>query len=323
MRTRALALLALCALWSCSGGGTKTVPAALISSTGSAAAATSARFTITVPASSTTSSSVRTPKYVSAATQSIVITLTSVNGTPYTGSPASIATNLSTLTPGCSGSPLTCTVTAPAAVGSDVFSVVTYDAAQTLPFAAPTGNALSQATLSVAVIAGPNTVTTPLVLNGVAKTISATFTSDPHVSGSTAAGYSIVGNQPYTLTLAAQDASGATIVGVGAPTFTVTSGSNALAVSSSGNTATVQVQSYSSAPVAMTVTPSQGSAANIAFTTVQELWVASIGNGTVTGYVPEPTRQLPPTRSQVCMPPSDSPSTRAGTSGLQITTITR
>jgi len=84
---------------------------------------------------------------------------------------------LSTLTPGCSGSPLTCTVTAPAVVGTDVFSVVTYDAVQTLPFAAPTGNVLSQATLSVAVIAGPNTVTTPLVLNGVAKTISAAFAS--------------------------------------------------------------------------------------------------------------------------------------------------
>ena len=177
MRSRALALVALCALWSCSGGGgTQSVPAsAPTAPTGPAAA--SARFTITVPASSTTASTLRTPKYVSAATQSIVITLTSVNSAPYTGSPASIATNLSTLTPGCSGSPLTCTVTAPAVVGTDVFSVVTYDAVQTLPFAAPTGNVLSQATLSVAVIAGPNTVTTPLVLNGVAKTISAAFAS--------------------------------------------------------------------------------------------------------------------------------------------------
>jgi len=276
-RSRALALLAVCALWSCSSGGaSQSVPR-----TPSDA---SARFTITVPASSTTSSSARKPAYVSLATQSIVITLTSVNGRPYTGSAASTAINLSTLTPGCSGSPLTCTVTVSAVVGSDVFSVVTYDAAQMSPFTTATGNVLSQATMSVAVVAGPNTVM--VVLNGVAKTISATFASDPHISGSMASGYSIIGNAPYTMTLTAQDASGETIVGDGAPTFTVTSGSSAVAVSGSGNAMTVRVQSYSATRAQLTVTPSLGSAASVAITTVQELWVANEGSSTVTGYVP-------------------------------------
>jgi streptogramin lyase len=288
MRLRALALATLGVLWGCSGGGgSQSAPAVAPSApAGSVPAATSARFTITVPAASTTSSAARSPKYVSVGTQSIVITLTSVNGTQYTGNPASIATNLSALTPGCSGSPLTCTVTGPAAVGNDVFSVVTYDAAQTLPFTTPAGNVLSEASLSVAVVAGPNTVTTPLVLNGVAKTISATFASNPHISGSMSAGYSIVGNAPYTMTLVAQDATGATIVGNGAPTFTVTSGTSAVAVSSSGNTASVRVQRYSASPVQLTVTPSLGSAASIAFTTTQEVWVSNLTGNTVTGYAP-------------------------------------
>ena len=69
---------------------------------------------------------------------------------------------------------------------------------------------------------------TPLVLNGVAKTVTATFPTDPHVAIAVG-GYAIVGTREYLMTLAAQDVSGATIVGPGAPSFTVTSESNALA----------------------------------------------------------------------------------------------
>ena len=242
LRLGALALILSCALWSCSGGAGANGVAALnpiastppVSSTAPGPVAASARFTITVPSqSSVTASSARTPKYVSPATQSIIITLVSVGGIPFTGSPASIATNLSTLNPACTGTTsLTCTVTAAAVVGSDVFSVVTYDSAQTVPFTTATGNVLSQARLSVAVVAGPNVVTTPLALNGV----PASFTITPPAG---TAGTAFSG--PQAVIVAVKDAAGNTIVGSYANPVTLSdddlSGATTLATSGSDNPA--------------------------------------------------------------------------------------
>jgi hypothetical protein len=208
-RTRALALLTLTALWNCSGGGgAQSVPGAQSAvpppATTKTAVASTAHFTITIPVPATASSTARTPKYVSPATQSIIITLASVDGKPYTASPASIAANLATSNPACTGTPLTCTVTAPAVVGNDVFTVVTYDAVQTSTSpAAPAGNVLSRAGLSVAVVAGPNTVTTPLVLSGAVASLAIALASvvTPGVAGS------------LGVTVNALDADGNVIVG--------------------------------------------------------------------------------------------------------------
>jgi sugar lactone lactonase YvrE len=94
-----------------------------------------------------------------------------------------------------------------------------------------------------------------------------------------------VGSQPYALTVSPVDASGATIVGDGAPTFTVTSGTTAVAVSSSGtDTFAVEVHGYRSAPVNLTIAPSSGSATTIALTTVQEMWVSHYTTNTVVAY---------------------------------------
>ncbi|HTW83252.1 MAG TPA: hypothetical protein VMD91_04170 [Candidatus Sulfotelmatobacter sp.] len=145
------------------------MPASPPSATPGPATPTSARFTITVPNHGASSASARKPKYVSPATQSIVITLLTVNGTAYTGSPREVASNLTSTNPNCSGSPLTCTVTAPAVAGSDVFQVVTYDAQQTTPTpSTPAGNALSGADVTLTMIAGQaNADPTPLILDGV------------------------------------------------------------------------------------------------------------------------------------------------------------
>jgi hypothetical protein len=279
MRLRALALIVLCALWSCSGGGGTQGVAALapttgttpVSPTGSAPVAASARFTITVPApSATTSSSTRTPKYVSPATQSIIISLVSVGGVSYTGSPASIATNLSTLNPACTGTTsLTCTVTAPAVVGSDVFSVVTCDAAQSTPFTTPTGNVLSRASLSVAVVAGPNVVTTPLVLNGVPASFvivppagtAGTAFSTPQaviVMVKDAAGNTIVGSYANPVTLGDSDTSGTT-------TTLATSGSDnpsAGQLLSSSDVVTLSYTGLTVAPVSISATATGATTGN-------------------------------------------------------------
>jgi hypothetical protein len=292
MRLRALALIVLCALWSCSGGGgtqgvaavaptTGTTPA---SPTGSAPVSSSARFTITVPAqSTTTSSTTRTPKYVSPATQSIIITLVSVGGVPYTGSPASIATNLSTLNPACTGTTsLTCTVTAPAVVGSDVFSVVTYDTAQTLPFTTPAGNVLSRASLSVAVVAGPNVVTTPLVLNGVpasfaiappAGTAGTAFSQTVIIAVKDAAGNTIVGSYANPVTLSDGDTSGATTL--------ATSGSDnpsALQLLSSSDNATLSYTGLAIAGATISAAATGATAGNGSFTPTLQPIVVTTGD---------------------------------------------
>jgi hypothetical protein len=141
-----------------------TVPAPAAS--GTISPNTSARFTITVPVA-TALSSARKPAYISASTQSVVVTLVSVNGTAYTGTTATIASNLTPSNPACSGTPLTCSVSAPAVVGTDMYTVATYDAAQiaTSPDSA-LGNLLSKANVSVSVPAGQATTVT-LTLNGV------------------------------------------------------------------------------------------------------------------------------------------------------------
>ena len=181
---------------------------------------------------------------------------------------------------------LTCVINTPAIPGSDVYSVSTYDAAQTSSApVTPLGHLLSTATVPVTVVAGQaNTLTTPLVLNGVAQTVTTAFAAtDPHISGSTVAGYTIVGNASYNLTFTAQDASGATIVGAGAPTLT--SASSALAVTQiNATTYTVQVKQFSATPIMVTVSPALGSAPGIAFTPVQELWVANAALANVTAY---------------------------------------
>jgi len=287
---RALALVSFSALTACGGSGSHALPAtsSAMPPVTPGAPATSARFTIIVPPKSATAANARTPKYISSSTQSIVITLETVNGTAFTGSPASTATNLTTSNPACSSSSgtLTCTASAPAIPGADSYSVVTYDAQQSSSSpASPAGNILSEATLPITIVANQvNMPATPLVLNGVPASIAVTST-DPHVLGTQAAGYSLVGNRPYTITLAALDADNNTIIGPGAPTFTVTSGSSAITVSpASANTATVQVKSFSATPVMLTVTPSLGSAINVAFATVQEIWVSDLGTDSVTGY---------------------------------------
>ncbi len=201
---RALPLIVSASLCACSGGGSPAprapltaAPVVMPSSTPNATAPnTSARFTITVPNKTTPNGRTRSPKYISSATQSVIITLVSVSGKAYTGTPASIAANLTTSNPNCSGSPLTCSISAPAVGGSDVFTITAYDAQQaSMSPASPAGNALSTATTTVDVTAGQaNAVTTPLVLGGIVSKVAVALSPSSVTEGTPASNITVAVN---------------------------------------------------------------------------------------------------------------------------------
>ena len=204
---RVIVILLAGALAACGGGSVDSVPLTnSLSLAPPGPLSATARFTITVPAKTGI-----TTKSVSPASQSMIVTLVSAGGVPYVGSPASVAANLSTSNPACSGtSQLTCTVTIPAVVGNDMFSVVTYDAAQTSTSpATPAGNALSRASLTFAV-AGGNNAAPALVLNGVVDHVALALSSTTFTIG-----VPVTAAAPITVAVNAFDRSGNIIVGPG------------------------------------------------------------------------------------------------------------
>lgn len=148
-RSRFVVLLAasVALLTACGGGrghGTSVLPA----DRGLAGAANVA-FRITIPPRSS-SSSTRSPRYVSASTQSITVM---VNGGPRQ------IVNLTASSPNCNGgSPsLSCTVTVAAPVGADTFEFTTYDQTNAA------GNVLSHSSATQTIVAGvANTVNVTL-----------------------------------------------------------------------------------------------------------------------------------------------------------------
>lgn len=184
------ALLIGCAVAACSGGGGSTsLPAAPPHGT-TPAAHQNVAFTITVPAKTT---SARSPKYVSASTQSVSIVET--DGT----APAlpAVVQNTTPGSPNCTtaSGATSCTITVNANVGADSFTVKTYDAANA------TGNLLSSGTVQGTVVSGAAN-SFPLTLGGtVASFTLAATDAYPQVNGTT------------TLTAIAKDAGGNTIVG--------------------------------------------------------------------------------------------------------------
>jgi hypothetical protein len=187
-RTRALACAALLGVAVATGcsGGSKSVP----DTTGTV------KFSITVPLPSS-SSAARKPNFdAPSGTQSVSISLTSVNGTAQTGQ-ATVA-NLSGGSNGCttSGSQLTCSVSVTAPAGNDLFSVASY--------AQPNaqGTQLGKGTVSVQAVQG-QTTNAPVSLNGTVAGIALSL-GVPPVTGVAAT---------IPLVIVAKDSSGATIMG--------------------------------------------------------------------------------------------------------------
>lgn len=202
-RMRALAgaaLVGMAAAAGCAGGGGSTSPLPKAS-----AGPTSAKFSISVPLNQ--SSSVRKPNFdAPSGTQSVSISLTSVNGTKQSGSTPAVA-NLSASTAGCTtgSSTLTCTVTVSAVPGTDLYTVTSY------PQPNAQGTAIASGTASVTAVEG-QTATAPVTLTGTIASITLSLGTPP-IAG--------VANT-IPLVVIAKDSNGATIMGTYSTPITLT-----------------------------------------------------------------------------------------------------
>ncbi len=237
----------------CAGGGASS--SALLPAPGEPAAGAqtaSAQVVIKIPSNATgqSTASVRKPAYVSAATQSIAV---SVDG----GNP--VVQNLSPASPDCaqSGSSLSCTVPIPVTSGAHTIAFVTYDR----PGAA--GSKLSTNSVAATIVAHQlNTIR--VTLAGV----PASFQMGPSVafadiSGSATAGFSFFGAAAPSLLITTLDAGGDAIVGPGAPALAVSlkgvSPGSGIAVTAAGaanpNRFTLTSTALGAATLAVTATP--------------------------------------------------------------------
>ncbi|HTW85520.1 MAG TPA: hypothetical protein VMD91_15730 [Candidatus Sulfotelmatobacter sp.] len=205
--TAGVAVLAVCALQACGGGGgTSSLPRTSGSTptptpVPSGTAQLAEQFTITVPTASGTSAHLRLPRYVSPNTGSVRIAVQSVNGATVTLTPtiAALAANA----PGCatgSGGALVCTISAAAAIGQDVFAISTFQSSN------GSGTALATTTVAETVTA-TSAAPVALSLGGVPASIAFSPSVLPLVDDGAI--------HRYAVTLDALDASGATIVGAG------------------------------------------------------------------------------------------------------------
>jgi hypothetical protein len=168
---------------------------------------TQASISIIVPAPPTVASSVRRAAYISPAAQSVAISSYAViNGVIAGTASATSDQNLTSVSPGCSGTgAIACTITVPVPAGHVAFSVTVYQGL------GETGAVLSSLPQSTAteytIVEGSANIVLPLVLGGVPNSILVTPAASS-VTGGTAASF------PVTVT--AYDASGNIIIGAAA-----------------------------------------------------------------------------------------------------------
>jgi len=223
-----IAAAALAALLAgCGGGGQSVAPRA---SAPNGVARATATIKLTIPAR-TTPAGVRRAQYVSPATQAISFAF----GNPSNGGVA-VEANFD-LTPASNPncvanlvSALVCTLSVAVQPGSYSLNVSTYDALLD-GNGNPTGNLLSTNLGFPATITAGQPNVLPLTLSGVATSVAVTAWSASGVTGSQAGGYTVdkcLAN--VHVTVVGLDADGNFILGPGAPTPALTSGTAALTV---------------------------------------------------------------------------------------------
>jgi hypothetical protein len=243
LRGIGLLLTATIALAAC-GGGSHTIPAPGGGSAGASNLTSQATFVISVPKQGSSTSDKRSPRYISAATQSIKVNVTQANGSPVTLTP--VVSNVS----GCPTDPANtgnfkCTVSAAVPIGTDTLSIGTYDQ----PNAG--GNLISQQFTTVTVLQG--------VANGP-PAAGYTFTLDANpstinisppgsgVTGSVGSGFTVNGSSALTFTATVNDAHGTTLTNnaiPGSPVLSATSSAPGVAA----------ITSTSQNPYSITITP--------------------------------------------------------------------
>ena len=196
----------------CAGGGSLSNPP--LASQGQASAA----FVIVIPSASAHSATARSasskPQFVDAATQSLSLRLTAVNGAPPNPAPAATVVNLTSQNCTAVTGGKRCTADMLLPIGSDTIAITAYGATNAA------GNALSagQQTSTVSE-AGPNGFSVALggVVNSITLTVGSATSGTPAtvpvtVVAKDAAGTQIVGSDAYTapIALSDSDASGVT-----------------------------------------------------------------------------------------------------------------
>jgi len=218
---RTLCAVLLIAVSACGGGGHSVTPAALTTPVASGSTQNGARQTVTikidVPKNTGSSANQRHPQYISPATTQMAVSIqTGCPGscTPYTGIPPTVA--LTPTSGGCTSSlaSTTCQLTLGLQAGIYTASFTTEDAS---------GHALSTAqNVNFTVVTGASNVVA-ISLSGIP-------------AGIVAAQYAHGSN---TFVVNAIDIDGDTIVGPGAPAFSVSSSSNTVTLTQPGTSTNV------------------------------------------------------------------------------------
>jgi hypothetical protein len=218
VKSLAVAAMGTVLLAGCAGGGSTAAPRAAASAQPAGHTRGTARFTITIPkVSAATPAGRRGPRYISPATQSMTLAVTTDPGG------ASVIDETVALTPtatGCSSTLAStqCSLTVTLAAGSYDASIATYDGTNA------TGNELSAGQLVAFTIAQGQTNQVNLVLSGIPASLL--VSSDAlAVHGAQNTGFTLYGGSAQKLLVEALDADGNVIVGAGAPTFTLAAAS--------------------------------------------------------------------------------------------------
>ena len=150
------------------------------------------------------------PQYVSASTQSVQFTLTTVNGGSIpSGYTTSVTVSLGTGCTNNSGT-YTCSTSWKVPAATDAFTVVAYDGTNA------TGTALSRNTVTQAVSTGNSTI--GVTLDGIPTSVVIVPTDSTKMSGSTGAGFTVSKClSSTTVHVYGVDADGNQIIGSGTP----------------------------------------------------------------------------------------------------------
>ena len=203
-----LSLAALLALAACGGGGGSSAPTSPPPPPQQTAAPqgnlVTPQFTIIIPPKGTTSKGARKPNFVSTATKSVTITLTSVGGNPPTVTPTSVSTDVN-------GASCPCTVNGPPSPPgqADAYTVTTYDA---IGGAGGGGNALDTGGVTFTPTVGTNNVVN-VTLNGIPFSVTIGALTNQAVD---------TAGQMQPLTVTVKDHSGQTITGTYAQVVRIT-----------------------------------------------------------------------------------------------------
>jgi hypothetical protein len=272
---RALGLFLVIGLSACGGGSTgQTVPSTSKSLTGSSTP-TSAALKIVVPNVSATAASKRRAAYVSSATQSLTIDITSSpSQAALPGFPMTV--NVTPSSTGCAStaSGTVCTFALDLAVGAYNATVTAFDGHN------GTGDQLSAAQSVPFTVVQNQTNTLPLVLGGTPASI--VIAAGSNVAAAHLSVYTLPGNASGTLMAYGVDADGDTIVGPGTPTITATT---------DDATQITVTQPTSAAPNAIGLT-SLGARA-IAHITATETPLAGAGGATLSQTITVQAPSLP------------------------------